>query len=444
MVYELNKKAEIRIKTPVGITDPIHVQEITKQGTLYGPVLCNINTDKVNKVGFKNVSTIGPNIQCEASIYVDDIEQAGSHIKTMERTAGNCGVMEDSRKFIFNNKVDKTAFMIIHPKKESRDVQKLKTQVKRGEIERTKEYKFLGEWYTEKGNHERSMQVKESKCPGMIAQTKFYGDPYRVGGMALQVRIQIYLSTIIQTVYHNVEAWSKITNKEVERLEMIQRDILTSILEVPKSTPYLGVLSELGVWPFEQLYEYKKIMLFHQIITSRGTRFLKEIIDDQVEDTWPGCWTEGAAEICQKYNLTIVLMKCLKKEKLKSILKRRINSRLDLRILTESKIKTKLRFLSNFGRKRYTEMGRYDFNITKNIMKLRLNMIEVKCNYKGQNNGEVCGLCGVERDTTEHLFECEVIKNRVGGTPNVEILKRDDEESYEELAELLGGWWSLR
>ena len=111
---------------------------------------------------------------------------------------------------------------------------------------------------------------------------------------------------------------------------------------------------------------------------------------------------------------------------------------MDLRILTESKIKTKLRFLSNFGRKRYTEMGRYDFNITKNIMKLRLNMIEVKCNYKGQNNGEVCGLCGVERDTTEHLFECEVIKNKVGRTPGVGVLRRDDEDSYRELAEFLG------
>ena len=43
----------------------------------------------------------------------------------------------------------------------------------------------------------------------------------------------------------------------------------------------------------------------------------------------------------------------------------------------------------------------------------------------------------MERDTTEHLFECEVIKNKVGGTPNVEILRRDDEESYQELAEFL-------
>ena len=53
LVYELNKKARITVKTPVGETNPIEVEEITKQGTLYGPILCDINTDKVNSIGTK-------------------------------------------------------------------------------------------------------------------------------------------------------------------------------------------------------------------------------------------------------------------------------------------------------------------------------------------------------------------------------------------------------
>jgi hypothetical protein len=148
LVYEMNKKAVITIKTPVGNTKPIVVKEISKQGTLYGPIMCNINTDKVNKIGTKNVNTIGPNISCESSIYEDDIEHAGSHINTIEKAAENCASMEDLRKFTFNNKVEKTAFMIMNAKKESQNVQELRTKVKRGEIKRTKEYKWLGEWYT--------------------------------------------------------------------------------------------------------------------------------------------------------------------------------------------------------------------------------------------------------------------------------------------------------
>ena len=221
LLYQLNKKANITIQTPVGETDQIAVEEITKQGTLYGPILCDINTDKVNKIGVKNINTIGPHIECEASIYVDDIEQAGSHVNTVERTAKNCVAMEDQRKFTFNNEVEKTAFMIINPKKKSQklQLQQLETKVKRGDIKRTTEYKFLGEWYTEKGNWDKSIEVRENKSKGIASQIKYYGDPYRVGNMSMQVRMQIFRSTAVQTIYHEIEAWSKITDKQIEKLE---------------------------------------------------------------------------------------------------------------------------------------------------------------------------------------------------------------------------------
>ena len=114
----------------------------------------------------------------------------------------------------------------------------------------------MGDWYNEKYSHETSINARASKVPGIITQIKYYGDTYKVGNMALQVRMQIFESTVTQTIYHKVETWSKITNKELERLEKMQKDILTDILEIPKSTPYLGLLSELGIWPFEILFEY--------------------------------------------------------------------------------------------------------------------------------------------------------------------------------------------
>ena len=40
--------------------------------------------------------------------------------------------MEDIRKYTFNNEVDKTAFMIINPKKGSENIKELTNQVKRG------------------------------------------------------------------------------------------------------------------------------------------------------------------------------------------------------------------------------------------------------------------------------------------------------------------------
>ena len=437
LMYELNKKARIIVKTPVGETNPVEVQEIVKQGTLYGPILCDINTDKVNKIGSKIVSTIGPNIVSEASIYVDDIEQAGSHINTIEGTARNCGTMEDVRKYTFNNEVDKTAFMIINPKKSSQNIQELENQVKRGKIKRTHEYKFVGEWYNEKGNHDKSIKTRGDKAIGTVAQIKFYGDPYKVGNMAFQVRIQIFQSTVIPTIYHDIEAWSKISKKDIEKLDKIQKTVLTSILELPSSTPYMGILSELGIWPVEQLADYKRIMLLNQILNSKDSRFLKEIIEEQIRDTFTGCWYEQTKEICEKYNIGLQLIKGLSKRKLKNIMKSRINKRLDHYIKEEAKTKTKLRFCHDFKRKKYTKKGNMDFHTTRSIMKLRLNMTEVKSNYKGITESDTCDLCSETSDTTEHLFQCKEIKKHLRHVPAVEIIKKDEENCHDELAKFL-------
>ena len=413
------------------------MKEISKQGTLYGPVLCNINTDKVNKIGTRNISTIGPKIECESSIYVDDIEHAGSHINIIERAAQNCVHMEDQRKFIFNNKVEKTAFMIINPKRKSHDIQELNTTVKRGKIKRTKEYKWLGEWYTENGKREKSIKERKNRTVGMISQIKFYGDVYKVGNMAHQVRLEIFQSTVIQTVYHEVESWSNVNKKEIQNLEKIQKDVLTSILELPSSTPYLGMLSELGIWPIEQLLEYKRVMLLYQIITSQETRFLKQVIEQQIREPWKGCWMEQTNEICQKYDLDVENIRNSSKEVLKTSMRKKINVNLDQMIIEQSREKTKLRFCSDFNRKKYTMTGNLKFHTIKNIMKLKLNMLELKCNYKGVGKSETCDLCKTEKDTTEHLFQCTKVRECIANVPGIEIMREDDEESYLSLGNFL-------
>ena len=85
------------------------------------------------------------------------------------------------------------------------------------------------------------------------------------------------------TIFYNVETWSNINKKEINELERIQASIIKSICEQRITTPYYGVLSELGIWSVEQQIEYKKIMLLHDIVTTEGERLLKEVINGQIE-----------------------------------------------------------------------------------------------------------------------------------------------------------------
>ena len=197
--------------------------------------------------------------------------------------------METSRHFTFNNKPDKTAFMVMNPKRDN-NVNKLKNKIKRGEIERTKEYVYVGEWYTEKNSHKKRLSEKEKKVKHMASKIRdYYGSPYKVGPLAIQVRLFLYRTVAVPTLFTSIETWSRVSQKEMEQLEKIQKDMLTSLLELPPGTPYKGILAETGIWPIEQLFEYRRITTLKNIIDSDDKRLIKEIIEDQIRNTFKGC-----------------------------------------------------------------------------------------------------------------------------------------------------------
>ena len=188
--------------------------------------------------------------------------------------------------------------------------------------------------------------------------------------------------------------------------ESIQGRIIKKICEQRITTPYYGLMSELGIWPVENYIEYKRIMLLHNIITTKEERLIKEIIEDQIGNTWKGCWMEQRKEICDKYKIELEDIKIYTKEKLKVIIKNNIKVKLEEEMDIRIKQKTKLRFIKNFERKTYLEA--FDFSDSIEMIKIRLNMIETKSNYKGMFKQNIkCDVCKVENDTTEHLLECK-------------------------------------
>ena len=80
---------------------------------------------------------------------------------------------------------------------------------------------------------------------------------------------------------------------------------------------------------------------------------------------------------------------------------------------------TKLRFIENAERKKYIEELEYNESIT--LLKLRLNMLETKCNYKGNyKESQKCHFCN-DDDTTEHLLECPEFEYSRQGIKNEDL-----------------------
>lgn len=62
---------------------------------------------------------------------------------------------------------------------------------------------------------------------------------------------------VIPSLLYNAEAFPNYTKEEICMLEAIQGRLISEMLEVPKTTPYLQLLLETGMLTMEARLDYK-------------------------------------------------------------------------------------------------------------------------------------------------------------------------------------------
>ena len=91
---------------------------------------------------------------------------------------------------------------------------------------------------------------------------------------------------------------------------------------------------------------------------------MKELVEDQIHETWNGSWYEGIKTTCDKYGIELNDIRTWSKLKCKNITKRRIEDRIQ-ELFQESKQEMrKLRFIQEFGKKKYLDDLEYQDSIT--------------------------------------------------------------------------------
>ena len=142
--------------------EKIQIKKAVKQGSVMGPTMCIVSTDKINKINETTVTTLGPNFIIENLTFVDDIIGAGTK-KTVERVGRNLRTMEIQKNFTFNK--EKTNIMKITPHKQAVNKNNITPtiEVGQGRVGLIKEEKYLGEWIDETGSNKIKIEKKEGK-----------------------------------------------------------------------------------------------------------------------------------------------------------------------------------------------------------------------------------------------------------------------------------------
>ena len=229
----------------------------------------------------------------------------------------------------------------------------------------------------------------------------------KIGNMSTNMKIELYEIVTAPTLTYNMEAWAKLSKTEEKMLEKIQGDILKRILKLPKSTPYKGLLYETGVWPIKEKILYKKLMLYQNIMKSDDNRVIKKILAEQIKRPTPNCWYQNLQEDVKKYSIDIDALKVTRQSKseLKKEVKEKIHNILEKEFRQNKSKKLRTVIKNEYKRKSYITTGNFTEDEIKQIMKIRLHMIEIKGNYP--SGDRTCQWCNSNEESTEHvLIEC--------------------------------------
>ena len=102
ILYEMKKRSVVTINTPFGETGNIETEEIVKQGTTYGPVMCCARTARVNDIGEKVCCKQG-DTEIGMPVFMDDISAVGD-AEEIKKGIRNCRKTETLTKFEYVSK----------------------------------------------------------------------------------------------------------------------------------------------------------------------------------------------------------------------------------------------------------------------------------------------------------------------------------------------------
>ena len=262
ILYEMNKETDVIIRTPVGNTSKIQVKEMVKQGTIFGPIICSVETFTVTSFGEEVKYRYGK-INTGMPVFMDDMATAGK-VEHIRKGINNCAKMEKEKKISFGMK--KTKYMIV---KTGREEEEINETVKAGRIQRTDKCKYLGITISTDGQLTEHIKELNTRSDIINRDISAIGAKAQVGKEQVRVQLKLFETCLMPALLYGMEAWKKLSKAEIQHLEKIQGKALKRIFSLPVTTPYIGLIIETNVWPAEQRINYSSLMLYHNINSSK-------------------------------------------------------------------------------------------------------------------------------------------------------------------------------
>ncbi len=409
LIYNLNKRAKVIVKTPYGMTDVFETEPVVKQGTVLGSALCSSSTAEY--CGVNKGVTIGT-MDLSSLLYVDDVidlsetlfDREESHRQALVFSWQNNLSLSGTKCYGMGINCETPLPTLLIEIDGSKFVIPAEAII------------YLGDPFNQKGNNDDLIDdrirrgTKASICiSSLIYETN-------LGIYELSVWLLLYQCLFLSTVLFNCQTWSKLRVKDIERLEIMQQKFVKKMVGVCSGIPNSFLFLELGILPIEAEIHKRQLMFLHRILTLPvddpvHQMFLNIMVFDlKGEANW---WSQ-VKTLLPKYNLPICLkeIKELKKDTFKKMISKAVQKVVVDKLIIECTSLQKTKSLC------YTSLEMQGYlkvlfpNQARIILKSRCGGLDIKTHnsFKFEAEDTTCRKCGVEDETFDHVINCGIEK----------------------------------
>ena len=263
--------------------------------------------------------------------------------------------------------------------------------------------KYVGDIITSDGKHTKNVDARRSKGVGIVSEIMNILDGLYLGTHYFAAALMMRQTMLSQVLLFNSETWLRLTRKDLNKLEGIDRMFIRRIFQVPNSVPNSFLYLETGCTPLRYVIKMKRIMFLHYIITRKEDALITRAFWAQVGQPVKGDWCLVVREDLKAIGLGHLsfedIMK-MKKKALFLLIKIKARESAFSMLMNEKEKCSKLKSLrySELKLQPYLSSGsQLNNKLKRTLFRWRCHSINVRQNI-GIKDAK-CPLCGDGGDT---------------------------------------------
>ena len=202
-----------------GLTEPVEVNDIVKQGGILGSPMCSATTGEyceLNKgitMGEVNVATLA---------FVDDIADLSGNYGDV--IISHMSAVEFAKKKKLQLAPDKCYILLIKQKNKDNPVPVLYVNGER--VSEVSSMKYLGDVFNALGNNDDLISDRIKRGTAAMVSINGFMREVSVGHHTMSVYLLLHNAIFLPSILFNAQAWSNITEKNLKDLRTIQLKFL--------------------------------------------------------------------------------------------------------------------------------------------------------------------------------------------------------------------------